>query len=149
MKRCCELQSRGHFLNDISRFNIKVQLPKFKRWGHFCNLKHLCQQFRYQQNNIRLPRTFSDCGFSAHAKCSEKLPADCCPDLKNLRGVFGIDLTTLVKAHHTSRPFVVDKCVREIEVRGLRTEGLYRVSGFADEMDSLRLALDRGSLLFL
>ncbi|XP_046684323.1 beta-chimaerin [Homalodisca vitripennis] len=84
-----------------------------------------------------------DCGFSAHGKCSEKLPADCCPDLKNLRGVFGIDLTTLVKAHHSVRPFVVDKCVREIEARGLRTEGLYRVSGFADEMDSLRMALDR------
>jgi hypothetical protein len=64
-----------------------------------------------------------------------------------LRGVFGIDLTTLVKAHHTTRPFVVDKCVREIEARGLRTEGLYRVSGFADEMDSLRMALDRGKWL--
>lgn len=87
----------------------------------------------------------ADCGFSAHVKCSEKLPADCCPDMKNLRGVFGIDLTTLVKAHHTVRPFLVDKCVREIETRGLRTEGLYRVSGFADEMDSLRLALDRGN----
>lgn len=86
---------------------------------------------------------YLDCGFSAHTRCSEKLPADCCPDLKNLRGVFGIDLTTLVKAHHTVRPFVVEKCVKEIETRGLHTEGLYRVSGFADEMDSLRLALDR------
>lgn len=72
------------------------------------------------------------------------MPADCCPDLKQLRGVFGIDLTSLVKAHRTARPFVIDKCVREIEARGLRTEGLYRVSGFADEMDALRMALDRG-----
>lgn len=84
-----------------------------------------------------------DCGFSAHSKCGEKLPADCCPDLKQLRGVFGIDLTSLVKAHRTARPFVIDKCIREIEARGLRTEGLYRVSGFADEMDALRMALDR------
>uniref|UniRef100_A0A1B6DY43 Beta-chimaerin n=2 Tax=Clastoptera arizonana TaxID=38151 RepID=A0A1B6DY43_9HEMI len=84
-----------------------------------------------------------DCGFIAHTKCGEKLPADCCPDLKTLRGVFGVDLTTLVKAHRTLRPFVVDKCVQEIELRGLQTEGLYRVSGFADEMDSLRMTLDR------
>lgn len=92
---------------------------------------------------------FSDCGFSAHAKCAEKLPADCCPDLKTLRGVFGIDLTSLVKAHRTARPFVVDKCVQEIEARGLQTEGLYRVSGFADEMDSLRMSLDRGWYYFI
>ncbi|KAJ9593463.1 hypothetical protein L9F63_014992, partial [Diploptera punctata] len=84
-----------------------------------------------------------DCGFCAHNKCSEKVPSDCCPDLKQLRGVFGIDLTTLVKAHRTARPFVVDKCITEIERRGLDAEGLYRVSGFAEEIDSLKLALDK------
>jgi hypothetical protein len=67
--------------------------------------------------------------------------------LKQLRGVFGIDLTTLVKAHRATRPFVVDKCVREIEVRGLDAEGLYRVSGFAEEIETLKLALDKGDLL--
>ncbi|XP_069675242.1 beta-chimaerin [Periplaneta americana] len=84
-----------------------------------------------------------DCGFSAHSKCSEKVPCDCCPDLKQLRGVFGIDLTTLVKAHRTTRPFVVDKCITEIERRGLDAEGLYRVSGFAEEIETLKLALDK------
>lgn len=86
-----------------------------------------------------------DCGFSAHFKCSEKLPSDCCPDLKLFRGVFGIDLTTHVKAYKTNRPFVVDKCVEEIERRGMSVEGIYRVSGFQEEMDSLRLALDKGN----
>ncbi|KAL1132269.1 hypothetical protein AAG570_010226 [Ranatra chinensis] len=84
-----------------------------------------------------------DCGFSAHFKCSEKLPADCWPELKQVRSVFGVDLTTLVRAHRTLRPFVVDKCIDEIEHRGLDAEGLYRVSGFADEMDAMRMALDR------
>ncbi|KAL4120860.1 hypothetical protein QTP88_013474 [Uroleucon formosanum] len=84
-----------------------------------------------------------DCGFSAHFKCSEKLPPDCYPDLKLFRGVFGIDLTTHVKAYKTNRPFVVDKCVEEIERRGMSVEGIYRVSGFQEEMDSLRLALDK------
>ncbi|KAK7872201.1 hypothetical protein R5R35_001761 [Gryllus longicercus] len=84
-----------------------------------------------------------DCGFSAHTKCSEKVPRDCCPDLKHIRGVFGIDLTTLVRAHRTCRPFVVDKCIAEIEHRGVDAEGLYRVSGFAEEIESLKMALDR------
>lgn len=83
-----------------------------------------------------------DCGFSAHSKCSQKVPNDCCPHLKGVRGVFGIDLTTLVKSRRTRRPFVVDQCVEEIEKRGLDTEGLYRVSGFAEEIEALKLALD-------
>lgn len=60
-----------------------------------------------------------DCGFSAHRKCSEKVPNECCPDLKYVTRAFGVDLTTLVKAHNTARPFVVDMCVNEIEKRGL------------------------------
>ncbi|KAE8739615.1 hypothetical protein FOCC_FOCC014880 [Frankliniella occidentalis] len=84
-----------------------------------------------------------DCGFSAHNRCSEKVPSDCQPDLKNFRGVFGLDLTTLVKAHRTLRPWVLDKCIAEMEGRGLTSEGLYRVSGFQDEIASLKLALDR------
>jgi hypothetical protein len=87
-----------------------------------------------------------DCGFSAHFKCSEKVPSDCCPDLKLFRGVFGIDLTTHVKAYKTNRPFVIDKCVEEIERRGMSVEGIYRVSGFQEEMDNLRLALDKGKI---
>ena len=90
--------------------------------------------------------SFSDCGFSAHCKCSEKVPSDCCPDLKQLRGVFGIDLTTLVNAHRTARPFVVEKCITEIERRGLDAEGLYRVSGFAEEIETLKLGLDKGKI---
>jgi len=49
-----------------------------------------------------------------------------------------------VKAHRTTRPFVVDKCISEIERRGLDAEGLYRVSGFAEEIETLKLALDKG-----
>lgn len=59
-----------------------------------------------------------DCGFSAHRKCSEKVPPDCCPDLSHITRVFGVDLTTLVKACNTMRPFVVEACINEIENRG-------------------------------
>lgn len=84
-----------------------------------------------------------DCGFIAHNKCSELVPAKCVPDLKRIRGVFGADLTTLVTAHQCTIPFVVKRCVEEVEARGMLQEGIYRVSGFADEIDTLKLALDR------
>ncbi|XP_053617024.1 beta-chimaerin [Plodia interpunctella] len=84
-----------------------------------------------------------DCGFIAHTKCSERVPNHCVPDLKKLRGVFGIDLTTLLNAHASTLPFVVRKCVNEIEARGMDSEGIYRVSGFADEIEALKMAFDK------
>lgn len=77
-------------------------------------------------------------------KCSEKFANDCVPDLKYLRGVFGIELTTLLSAYKAELPFVVTKCVAEVEARGLTTEGIYRLSGFAEEIDAIKMAFDKG-----
>ncbi|XP_073972532.1 rho GTPase activating protein at 5A [Rhodnius prolixus] len=115
--------------------NFKVHNFKGLNWCEFCS--NFLWGFTAQGVKCE------DCGFSAHVKCSERLPPDCCPELKQVRSVFGVDLTALVKVHRTLRPFVVDKCVNEIEARGLFTEGIYRISGFADEMDSLRMALEK------
>ncbi|XP_017064803.1 N-chimaerin [Drosophila eugracilis] len=84
------------------------------------------------------------CGFVAHSKCSELVPPKCVPDLKRIRGVFGTDLTTMVQLEPLHQiPFVVRRCVEEVEARGMLQEGIYRVSGFADEIETLKLALDR------
>ena len=92
-----------------------------------------------------------DCGFQAHKKCSERAPPDCEPQMRFIKRVFGIDLTTLVKATSSIRPIVVEKCVEEIEKRkgAIECEGLYRVSGFSDAIDELKLAFDRGHNFFL
>jgi hypothetical protein len=84
-----------------------------------------------------------DCSFIAHKKCSELVPNACVPDLKKIRGILGIDLTTIVQAHNVQLPFVIVKCVLEVEKRGLQQEGIYRISGFADEIETLKLALDK------
>lgn len=84
-----------------------------------------------------------DCGFIAHKKCSELVPAKCVPDLKKIRGIFGIDLTTIVQVHQCQVPFIIIKCVEEVEKRGIQQEGIYRISGFADEIETLKLALDK------
>uniref|UniRef100_A0A665UJE4 Beta-chimaerin n=1 Tax=Echeneis naucrates TaxID=173247 RepID=A0A665UJE4_ECHNA len=85
----------------------------------------------------------SDCGLNVHKQCSKLVPSDCQPDLRRIKKVFSCDLTTLVKAHNTTRPMVVDMCIREIELRGMKSEGLYRVSGFSEHIEDVRLSFDR------
>lgn len=115
--------------------NFKVHNFKGLNW---CDL---CANFLwgFSAQGVRC----DDCGFVAHEKCSKKIPPKCMPDLKKIRGVFGIDLTTLVLAYKQDIPFVVEKCVKEIEQRGLRQEGIYRVSGFADEIEQVKETLDK------
>ncbi|KAJ3591968.1 hypothetical protein NHX12_007098 [Muraenolepis orangiensis] len=62
----------------------------------------------------------ADCGLNVHKQCSAEVGDDCKPTLKHVRKVYSCDLTTLVKAHNTARPMVVDMCIREIESRGLK-----------------------------
>ena len=40
------------------------------------------------------------------------------PDIKFVKSIFGADLTTVIKAHKSPVPMVVEKCVKEIESRG-------------------------------
>ena len=63
----------------------------------------------------------SDCGFEAHKKCSEKVPPDCMPDIKFVKNLFGADLTTVIKACKAPFPVVVEKCIKEIEKRGIKS----------------------------
>ncbi|XP_014028779.2 N-chimaerin [Salmo salar] len=85
----------------------------------------------------------ADCGLNVHKQCSTMVPHNCVPDLKHVKKVYSCELTTLVKAHNTKRPMVVDMCIREIESRGLKSEGLYRMSGFSDSVEDVKLAFDR------
>ncbi|XP_062313903.1 N-chimaerin [Osmerus eperlanus] len=85
----------------------------------------------------------TDCGMNVHKQCYPMVPNDCKPDLKHVRKVYSCDLTTLIQAHNTMRPMVVDMCIREIESRGLTSEGLYRISGFSDSVEEVKLAFDK------
>jgi len=40
------------------------------------------------------------------------------PDMKYVKRMFGVDLTTLVKAQNTLIPAVCEACIKEIEKRG-------------------------------
>ena len=60
------------------------------------------------------------------------------PDLRHIRRIFGVDLTTFVKASNSLRPFVVDLLVSEVERRGMCIEGIYRACGSSEEIDTLK-----------
>ncbi|VDK43474.1 unnamed protein product [Taenia asiatica] len=87
----------------------------------------------------------ADCGFQAHKRCSISVPNDCLPDMKRLKRVFGVDLTSLVRAENRTVPQVLVKCIAELERRGgLVTEGVYRVPGNQEIVEDFRIALDKG-----
>lgn len=124
---------------DVSQFekphNFKTHNFKGLPWCDFCG--------NFMWGLIAQGVKCEDCGLIAHNKCSEKIPNECLPDLQHVKRIFGVDLTTLVKAHNTLRPFVVDMCVKEIETRGLDTEGIYRVPGFNDAIEDIKNAFER------
>ncbi|KAF6019565.1 CHN1 [Bugula neritina] len=86
-------------------------------WCEFC--------FHFMWGLIQQGVECQDCGFRAHKKCSEKLPNDCMPTMKKLKRMFGLDLTTLLKATNKSIPYVVEKCIEEIENRVCHTKYLF------------------------
>ena len=85
-----------------------------------------------------------DCSYDCHKPCSDLVSKNCSPDKKLVKRIFGIDLTTLIKAHDQRRPAIVDLCIKEIESRGLQEEGIYRVPGYADDITHLRNTADNG-----
>ncbi|KAJ0066035.1 hypothetical protein NL108_001263, partial [Boleophthalmus pectinirostris] len=115
--------------------NFKVHTFRGPHWCEYCA--------NFMWGLIAQGVRCSDCGLNVHKQCSKLVPSDCQPDLRRIKKVFSCDLTTLVKAHNTTRPMVVDMCIREIELRGMKSEGLYRVSGFSEHIEDARLAFDR------
>ncbi|XP_041940636.1 N-chimaerin isoform X2 [Alosa sapidissima] len=115
--------------------NFKVHTFRGPHWCEYCA--------NFMWGLIAQGVKCADCGLNVHKQCSKMVPNDCKPDLKHVKKVYSCDLTTLVKAHNSKRPMVVDMCIREIESRGLKSEGIYRVSGFSDLIEDAKLTFDR------
>lgn len=88
----------------------------------------------------------TDCGLTIHEACIAKVQHECEPDLTQFATIFGISLTLLVKATPGCRPpFLLQKCISEIDKRGLHVEGIYRISGSREASDRLKTLLERGN----
>uniref|UniRef100_A0A3Q0SCV1 N-chimaerin n=1 Tax=Amphilophus citrinellus TaxID=61819 RepID=A0A3Q0SCV1_AMPCI len=108
--------------------NFKVHTFRGPHWCEYCA--------NFMWGLIAQGVKCADCGLNVHKQCSKVVPNDCQPDLRHVKKVYSCDLTTLVKAHNTKRPMVVDMCIQEIEARGLQSEGLYRISGECPDISS-------------
>ncbi|XP_075996554.1 N-chimaerin-like [Genypterus blacodes] len=115
--------------------NFKVHTFRGPHWCEYCA--------NFMWGLIAQGVKCADCGLNVHKQCSKVVPNDCQPDLRHVKKVYSCDLTTLVKAHNAKRPMVVDMCIQEIEARGLESEGLYRISGFTELIEDVKLAFDR------
>lgn len=112
-------------------------VPATFRIPHYCDY---CRNFMWGlvQQGVKC----EDCGFCAHKKCSERTLHDCRPEAKYVKRMFAVDISTLCMAHSVSVPPVVTACITEVERRGLRVEGIYRVSGSHEQMERLRRQFD-------
>lgn len=129
---------RFDIMNSEKPHKFKSQNFKGPHWCDFC--------LNFMWGLVSQGVKCQDCGFQAHKKCSERAPPDCEPQMRFIKRIFGVDLTTLVKATSSIRPIIVEKCIEEIEKRkgAIECEGIYRVSGFSDAIEELKLAFDRG-----
>uniref|UniRef100_A0A8D0BFF6 Chimerin 2 n=1 Tax=Salvator merianae TaxID=96440 RepID=A0A8D0BFF6_SALMN len=134
VRRAALTQNDNHF-NYEKAHNFKVHTFRGPHWCEYCA--------NFMWGLIAQGVRCSDCGLNVHKQCSKYVPNDCQPDLKRIKRVYCCDLTTLVKAHNAQRPMVVDICIREIEARGLKSEGIYRVSGFTEHIEDVKMAFDR------
>ncbi|XP_074834703.1 rho GTPase-activating protein 45 [Carettochelys insculpta] len=89
-----------------------------------------------------------ECYLACHKKCLETLAIQC--GHKKLQGklqLFGQDFTRTAQNSSDGIPFIIKKCICEIEKRALKTKGIYRVNGVKTRVEKLCQAFENGKEL--
>ncbi|XP_036625399.1 rho GTPase-activating protein 45 isoform X6 [Trichosurus vulpecula] len=89
-----------------------------------------------------------ECCLACHKKCLETLAIQC--GHKKLQGklqLFGQDFEKAARGTADGIPFIIKKCLCEIERRALRTKGIYRVNGVKTRVEKLCQAFENGKEL--
>ncbi|NXY49425.1 HMHA1 protein, partial [Ceuthmochares aereus] len=89
-----------------------------------------------------------ECYLACHKKCLETLAIQC--GHKKLQGklqLFGQDFTKASQNSSDGIPFIIKKCISEIEKRALKTKGIYRVNGVKTRVEKLCQAFENGKEL--
>ncbi|KAL1659369.1 rho GTPase activating protein 22 [Schizophyllum commune] len=100
---------------------------------------------------ITAKRRLTYIGNSPKPQIADHLHADPLPAGKGPRAVFGVDLDELLRREAGgedvtpgSVPSIIDRCISEIEARGLTEVGIYRIAGAVSEINALKEAFNRG-----
>ncbi|XP_058274279.1 rho GTPase-activating protein 45 isoform X3 [Hemibagrus wyckioides] len=86
-----------------------------------------------------------ECFLACHKKCLESLAIQC--GHKKLQGrlqLFGRDFSHVPQGDSDGVPFIIKKCIQEIEKRALRMKGIYRVNGVKTRVEKLCQAFENG-----
>ncbi|XP_075758768.1 rho GTPase-activating protein 45 isoform X3 [Pelodiscus sinensis] len=89
-----------------------------------------------------------ECHLACHRKCLETLAIQC--GHKKLQGklqLFGRDFSQMSQNSSDGIPFLIKKCICEIEKRALKTKGIYRVNGVKTRVEKLCQAFENGKEL--
>ncbi|XP_039190677.1 rho GTPase-activating protein 45 isoform X3 [Crotalus tigris] len=89
-----------------------------------------------------------ECYLACHKKCLETLAIQC--GHKKLQGKLQLFGRDFAQASHTGSdgvPFIVKKCISEIERRAMKTKGIYRVNGVKSRVEKLCQAFENGKEL--
>ncbi|KAI8887601.1 RhoGAP-domain-containing protein, partial [Backusella circina FSU 941] len=79
----------------------------------------------------------------SHSKPKLLLKSNSLLRKKKKQAIFGNDIVQQARSENAVVPHIVLKCVREVEFRGLKTEGIYRKSGTHSQMTELKEAFDQ------
>ncbi|XP_041695585.1 rho GTPase-activating protein 45 isoform X2 [Coregonus clupeaformis] len=89
-----------------------------------------------------------ECFLACHKRCLETLAIQC--GHKKLQGrlqLFGRDFSQVSSGSSDSIPFIITKCISEIERRALKMKGIYRVNGVKTRVEKLCQAFENGKEL--
>ncbi|KAL6107690.1 arhgap45 [Pungitius sinensis] len=89
-----------------------------------------------------------ECFLACHKRCLETLAIQC--GHKKLQGrlqLFGRDFSQVAGCASDGIPFIVTKCISEIERRALKMKGIYRVNGVKTRVEKLCQAFENGKEL--
>uniref|UniRef100_A0A8C1XFK7 Rho GTPase activating protein 45a n=1 Tax=Cyprinus carpio TaxID=7962 RepID=A0A8C1XFK7_CYPCA len=89
-----------------------------------------------------------ECFLACHKKCLESLAIQC--GHKKLQGrlqLFGRDFSQVLQGDVKGVPFIIKKCITEIERRALKMKGIYRVNGVKTRVEKLCQAFENGKEL--
>ncbi|CAB1314030.1 unnamed protein product [Coregonus sp. 'balchen'] len=89
-----------------------------------------------------------ECFLACHKRCLETLAIQC--GHKKLQGklqLFGRDFSQVSSGSSDGIPFIITKCISEIERRALKMKGIYRVNGVKTRVEKLCQAFENGKEL--
>uniref|UniRef100_A0A8D3E6N9 Rho GTPase activating protein 45b n=1 Tax=Scophthalmus maximus TaxID=52904 RepID=A0A8D3E6N9_SCOMX len=98
-------------------------------------------------HRLRKLRT-SRCFLACHKRCLETLAIQC--GHKKLQGrlqLFGREFSQVASCASDGIPFIITKCISEIERRAFKLKGIYRVNGVKTRVEKLCQAFENGKEL--